>query len=57
MLRHASIVDSQKLVGSSSHVNVEMFSFGTFLVHELKHGVIQGGSLQNNGHDLEQSFA
>lgn len=40
MLRHTSIVDSQKLVGSSSHVNEVMFSFGAFLVHELENGIM-----------------
>ncbi len=57
MLRHTSIVDSQKLVGSSSHVNEVMFSFGAFLVHELENGIIRRRVLQNNGHDLKQCFA
>lgn len=40
MLSHASVVDSQKLVSGSGHVNVEMLSFGTFLVHESKYRVL-----------------
>ncbi len=46
----------KKLVGGSGHINIEMFAFGTLLVHKLEYYVIRRCSLQNDGHYLEQRF-
>ena len=53
-LRHTSIVNSQKLVGGSSHVNVKMFTLCTLLVHELKNRFILWLRLQNDSHNQKE---
>lgn len=53
----ASIVNAQKLIGASHHVDVEMFSFGAFFVHKKEDGIISGRFLEDDSHDLKQSLA
>lgn len=43
MFRHTSVINSQKLVGSSGHIDVEMLAFKAFLVHKLKYCVVHRG--------------
>ena len=56
MLGYAGVVNAEKLVGGSHHVDIEMFALGAFLVHKEEYGIVLRGILQDDGHDLEQSF-
>ena len=56
MFHDAGVVNAQKLVGASHHVDVEMFSFGAFFVHKKKDGIINGCLLEDDRHDLKQSL-
>ena len=57
MLCYAGVVNTQKLVGTRHHVDVEVFPLGTFFVHKKEHRLVWGSILENDGHDLKQSFA
>ena len=57
MLFHPCIVDSQKLVGSSHHVNVIMLSVCAFLIEELENRIFIWRCLQDARHDLEECFS
>ncbi len=46
----------KKLVGGSGHINIEMFAFGTLLVHKLNITLFVGARCKNDGHYLEQRF-
>ncbi len=54
VLLHSGIVDTQEFVGGSHHVDTIWLAFGTFLVHELVHGLISGRLLEDYAHHKEQ---
>ena len=57
MFHDAGVINAQKLVGASHHVDVEMFSLGTFFVYKKEHGIVSGRFLEDDSHDLKQSLA
>lgn len=54
---HGSVVDAQKFVGRSHHVNAIRLSFCTLFVHKLVHGLICRSILQINPHHQEKRSA
>ena len=57
MFHDAGVVNAQKLVGASHHVDVKRLSFGAFLIHEKEHRLVCMSVLEDDGHDLKQSLA
>ena len=51
---YSGVVDPQKLVGGSHHVDAVGLALGAFPVHELVDRLIQRRVLQIDGHDKEQ---
>ncbi len=50
------VIDAEKLVGSSNHVNFVWLSFGTLLVKELVYRLISWLSLKVDRHDQKNVF-
>ncbi len=57
MLFHSGVVNAQEFVGGGHHVNTIGLSLSTFLIHELVHRLIGGGTLENHAHHQEQCSA
>lgn len=53
----SDVLDAQKLVAASKHVNVIMFTFCTFSVKELVAGITIRRIFKNAVHDLKESFS
>ena len=54
---HFSVIDSQELIGSSSHIDVIWLSLRSFLFHEGKDRIIYRGTFNKTVHDLEERFS
>ena len=57
MFHDAGVINAQKLVGASHHVDVEMFSLGASFVHEKEYRLVYRCVLQDDCYDLKQGFA
>jgi hypothetical protein len=51
------VIAPQKLVGGSSHVNIERLALTAFSVEKLKHWFIFGSAFQVYPHNIEKGFA
>ena len=54
---NSAIVDSQKLVRRSGHVDIVVLALPPFTVKELEYRIVSGCVLDDGGHDLEKCFA
>ena len=53
----SAVIDSQKLVGRSGHVDIVVFAFLSFTVKELEYRIVSGCMLNESRHDLEKGLA
>ena len=50
---YAGIVDAEEFSRTGDHVDIEMLSLASLLVHKKIDGVVYGAMLQNDAHNLE----